>query len=932
MASAFQNSTPLSAAIAQNTPTRSDLPLSFDLSIPSDAVISVASNAGSESVRHRHNSLTTTALETGLMGLDIKQLAAEGYLQAIAYWLNEPLIPQQVYAQVLADALPGRLKVLIEYQREPEPKRLIRFICHRLCQLNSTIIEGVYLLVRPVGSATTAWEKRCRITSRAAAKKQPVIASQSNNEAKSASRANSPSSLTSTSSSSSATPGASVAGVEPISATRPRLLHESSRSQVARRIVRGQFKFFRAATISGSAVAAFLFGGFSELILSARMSAPAQSAHAVQPWHLEPLAQADTAFTGNGANAPSDAIGVSFRPASRFPGKTVEAALETVAVVPHRDVVNPSEPTVTLLFGGELGLNDFIFEGPESLDQLFSALDIYRKADIAMVGLSEPLALASTSLQENFYQRTRPQAVQSLKAAGIDIVGLANEGTLTYGSRGLGETLETLDRQGIYRVGAGLNQREAHRPEILEVKGQRIAYLGYNSEAIKAAKAEKAGVAQPRSEERQHILEDIKAIRPQVDWVVVNYRWGNTLETSENTVQDTGASESLEQALVSSAPADWQKALAHAAVDAGADLVVGYHPNQIQGAEIYRDRAIAYSLGDFVFGKAPLEDHDTAALRVSLRNQRMKIEFLPVSIRNSKLTMATGDRATDILQRIRSASKGLNKPMHFPTVLEAQPLRHLPAKSRSLTFEPSKQHGTLPPTQPLESTEETLPTEEPWTEPTPNVQSPASPPTVDGSTGTDAWPPDRINKPPKPYEVEAPPYEEPIETFPYEEPVDIEEGYPQTSAPATNSLMKESEALFGPSYRPTESPLNVESLNREDEQSHLAAPKPGADFLQPTDSSQPIGSDYTPQLDKPAPGAIAPYEEPLVGPLSALPEQNEAAEQTLQPQQGTSSVVPPAQFVSKTLTSRSAETTLLTDASPKASHLEPFIETTVAAH
>ncbi|PZO14119.1 MAG: hypothetical protein DCF25_15330, partial [Leptolyngbya foveolarum] len=80
---------------------------------------------------------------------DIKQLAADGYFQAIAYWLNQPLVPQKIYAQVLQDDVPGRLKILIEFEREPQLERLLRFVCDRLYQLHSEVIFGAYLIARP---------------------------------------------------------------------------------------------------------------------------------------------------------------------------------------------------------------------------------------------------------------------------------------------------------------------------------------------------------------------------------------------------------------------------------------------------------------------------------------------------------------------------------------------------------------------------------------------------------------------------------------------------------------------------------------------------------------------------------------------------------------------------------------------------------------
>ncbi len=565
----------------------------------------------------------------------VQQLAAEGHFQAIAYWLNEPLVSQNVYAQVLADEVPGRLKVLVEFEQSPQKERLIRFVCDRLYRLNSDVIEGVHIIARLIGTATTDWEKSVRL---------PTAAERQNKQSQ---------------------PAMILKAKETaLKNSSTRLVHDSVNTQIDRPSARSQFKFLRAAMICGPAIAALFFGCFTTLILSDRsLFSSNQTAADPNPWHGEATDPDFSAMTE-----------VSFRPASRFQGRTVEAALETIAVIPHSDVVDPADPTVTLLFGGELALKDFVFERSSDVDQLFSEIDTYQRADVSMVGLAEPLANASTSLQEDFHKRTRPQAVQALEAGGIDIVNLASEGSMTHGERGLVETLNNLDRQGIYRVGAGRNQQEAHRPEILEVKGQRIAYLGYNPDALKGAEAEKAGVALINEENRQRITEDIQAIRAEVDWVVVNYRWGDAPETpeAEDAIEPT-ASDEMPKPLVASMPEDWQKSLAREAIDAGADLVVGYDPQHIQGAEIYRDRPIAYSLGDFTFSSNPLQDYDTAALKVSLRNQQMKVEFLPITIRDSKLQKATGEQGAEILHTIRDASKTFDQPMQFPTVIKAEP-------------------------------------------------------------------------------------------------------------------------------------------------------------------------------------------------------------------------------------------------------------------
>ncbi len=110
------------------------------------------------------------ASSAGLAGLNVRHLAAEGYFQAIAYWLNEPLVPQNVYAQVLADPSPGCIKVLVEFERAPEPKRLLKFVCDRIYKLNSNVIEGIHLVARAVGASKTDWAQRIRIPTASARK------------------------------------------------------------------------------------------------------------------------------------------------------------------------------------------------------------------------------------------------------------------------------------------------------------------------------------------------------------------------------------------------------------------------------------------------------------------------------------------------------------------------------------------------------------------------------------------------------------------------------------------------------------------------------------------------------------------------------------------------------------------------------------------
>lgn len=337
---------------------------------------------------------------------------------------------------------------------------------------------------------------------------------------------------------------------------------------------------------------------------------------------------------------------------------TVRTALETIPVVKHNQVSNAKDPTVTLMFAGDVTLADHFKEViGKNYKKPFANLDEYRQADLSMVNLENPFTRATSPMPDKqFNFKADPEDVKVLEAGGIDVVNLANNHTMDYQADGLKETLQTLDKAGIHYVGAGQDITEARRPKIIDVKGQRVAYLSYWGEEYGAA-ANKPGV---NSIQETRIAEDIQAIRNQVDWVIVNYHWGQELAT---------------------APADWQVKLGRFTIDQGADVVVGHHPHVLQGAEIYRGRPIAYSLGNFIFGGNSRTDYDTAALKVSLKDKQMKVEFLPIEVKDYQAKVAKGDRAKEILNSLTQLSASFTQPMQNSMVLDARTLPPAPPQA-----------------------------------------------------------------------------------------------------------------------------------------------------------------------------------------------------------------------------------------------------------
>jgi poly-gamma-glutamate capsule biosynthesis protein CapA/YwtB (metallophosphatase superfamily) len=422
---------------------------------------------------------------------------------------------------------------------------------------------------------------------------------------------------------------------------------------------RKQFQMLRSMMISGSSAAAFMMGCW--------------------------LGYADAPPEMTAASATS-----VIAKASQSTGVTsVNGALEKIAIVPQK--AQNSDPSVSLIFGGDVTLTDAYTDKVGKNQQwAFSQLEEFRQADISMVNLEAPFTSATQMLPGKKFNFKAPvENVQALQTGGIDIVNLANNHAMDYQRAGLLETTQTLKKAGIQSVGAGEDIKAARRPVIMDVKGKKVAYLGYYDADLHAATEKSAGT-NPRHNDR--IASDIKALRGQVDWIVVNYHWGEELAKY---------------------PGDWQIDLARFTVDQGADLVVGHHPHVLQGAEVYKGRPIVYSLGNFIFGGNSTSDYDTAALKVSLKEEQMRVEFLPVQVRGYQARVVNGQSGQQILGQITSVSDIFQQPMTSSMTLNTktnqatalEPAKAMPADAIPMTTpqEPQSVSPMVPAAKPGET-------------------------------------------------------------------------------------------------------------------------------------------------------------------------------------------------------------------------------------
>ncbi len=216
--------------------------------------------------------------------------------------------------------------------------------------------------------------------------------------------------------------------------------------------------------------------------------------------------------------------------------------------------------------------------------------DTLKSADLTLADLECTISDAHTIITDGGMTFASPfAATAGITASGIDAVNLANNHSFNVGAEGFTDTLDAMKRLGIGTFGGGRSDTEAHTPLILTTHGVKIALLGYSSiVGSTAAGADTPGMAHlsmapwdPFSEAEAARMEaDIRAAKQHADLVMVYYHWGTEYTHDAN--------------------AD-QREIAHRAIDAGADLILGTHPHWVQGVEWYKNRLITYSLGNFVF-------------------------------------------------------------------------------------------------------------------------------------------------------------------------------------------------------------------------------------------------------------------------------------------------------------------------------------------
>ena len=274
----------------------------------------------------------------------------------------------------------------------------------------------------------------------------------------------------------------------------------------------------------------------------------------------------------------------------------------------------PEDPVVHLLFSGDVYFSSHVLTAYDNAGGIHGVLaEAYRdeisRADIYMANQEFPFSDRGTPAPDKqFTFRVPPERVSMMHELGIDIVTIANNHTLDYGTDALVDTCTTLENAGIPYVGAGANMDRAKQLETIEVRGRTIGFLAASRvypDTSWVANSKKPGMVS--GYDPSILLKEIEAAGEYCDYLLVYMHWG--IERDEK-------------------PQEYQRTLGRQLIDAGADLVIGSHPHVLQGIEYYQGKPIVYSLGNFIFGSSIPK---TALLRadVDLEQNQVKLSLVP---------------------------------------------------------------------------------------------------------------------------------------------------------------------------------------------------------------------------------------------------------------------------------------------------------------
>lgn len=305
------------------------------------------------------------------------------------------------------------------------------------------------------------------------------------------------------------------------------------------------------------------------------------------------------------------------------------------------DAAAPEPVTLTVTFAGDCTLgSDVNFDGSRSFNSKYAEVqdpayflqnvaELFGADDLTVVNMEGVLTEGGERADKEFAFRGKPEYSKILSTASVEGASVANNHSKDYGDESYNDTIEALEGDNVKTFGYD-------RIAYFDVKGVKVALVG-------------AYFPEDSDDNEKQMTDNIAAARAEgAQLVLVYVHWGIERDYDPSTDQMN---------------------MGRAAIDAGADLVVGSHPHVIQGWEVYQGRYIVYSLGNFCFGgNSNPEDKDCMLFQQTFTvtgNEVAKnndVDFIACSVssesdRNTyQPTIAEGDEKARIDAKIQEST------------------------------------------------------------------------------------------------------------------------------------------------------------------------------------------------------------------------------------------------------------------------------------
>jgi len=249
--------------------------------------------------------------------------------------------------------------------------------------------------------------------------------------------------------------------------------------------------------------------------------------------------------------------------------------------------------------------------------------------------------------------------ISLLSNLGIDVIDLANNHILDYLEIGLNETQQYLEENSILYYGAGNNEEEACSPEYLTIAGINVAFLGSSNrggyDIPLHADENNSGFC---FLDEPHIVSQISNIE-NADIIIYQMHSGKEYSTEPRLeINDKGEDEGYNPFYTE--PTREDREIRQFAIDEGADIVVCHHPHVLQGLELYNNKLIAHSLGNFIFDQRYPETYPSMILSAGLNsNEFYDYSITPIYLYSYMPQRTTGDLGNHILDYIAMKSRKL---------------------------------------------------------------------------------------------------------------------------------------------------------------------------------------------------------------------------------------------------------------------------------